>query len=104
MANANVAAPRLPPAPAAYDQVWVNNFLQVLRIYFNQLDNNGPLNASSSGVGTTKVVSGLSFIHPDPAQPNSFVTSLPTQADLANLRSGSIYYDTSANNVLKVKP
>lgn len=25
------------------------------------------------------------------------------QADLANLRVGDIYYDTTANNVLKVK-
>jgi hypothetical protein len=28
---------------------------------------------------------------------------LPTQADTANLRVGDIYYDTTANNVLKVK-
>jgi len=29
---------------------------------------------------------------------------LPTQADLSNLRSGDVYYDTSASNVLKMKP
>jgi len=29
--------------------------------------------------------------------------SLPTQADLANLRVGDLYYDTSAGNALKVK-
>jgi hypothetical protein len=104
MANTNVVAPRLLPAPAEYDPVWMNNLSQLLRIYFNQLDNNGPLTASSTGVGTTSVVSGLAFIHPNPSSPNQFVTSLPTQADLSNLRSGSIYYDTSAGNVLKIKP
>jgi len=37
--------------------------------------------------------------------PNSGSTtpSLPTQANLAALRVGDIYYDTSASNVLKVK-
>ena len=104
MANTNVVAPRLLPAPAEYDQVWMNNLMQLLRIYFNQLDNNGPITASSTGVGTTKVVSGLAFIHPNPTNPNVFVSSLPTQADLSNLRSGDIYYDTSAGNVLKIKP
>jgi hypothetical protein len=104
MSNTNVTAPRLLPAPAQYDQVWMNSLLQLLRIYFNQLDNNGPLTASSTGVGTANVVSGLAFIHPNPTSPNTFVSSLPTQADLSNLRSGDIYYDTSANNVLKIKP
>jgi len=104
MANTNVVAPRLPSAPGDYDQVWMNNLMQILRLYFNQLDNNGPITASSTGVGTTGVVSGMAFIHPNPSNPNTFVTSLPTQADLSNLRSGSIYYDTSAGNVLKIKP
>ena len=104
MANNNSVASRLPTPPADYDQTWMNNFIQILRIYFNQIDNAGPITASSSGVGSTKVVSGLSFIHPSPSNPNVFVTSLPTQDDLSNLRSGSIYYDTSAGNVLKIKP
>jgi len=44
-------------------------------------------------------VAGLSFF------PTTGTTtpSLPTQADLASLRVGDIYYDTSASNVLKVK-
>lgn len=104
MSNANVTAPRLQTAPAQYDPVWMNNFISQLRLYFTQLDNNGPIIASSSGVGGDNVVSGLSFIHPDPNNLNKFVSSLPTQADLSNLRSGDIYYDTSANNVLKIKP
>jgi hypothetical protein len=104
MSNANVVAPRLQNAPAEYDQVWMNNLVSQLRLYFAQLDNNGPIIASSTGVGTTSVKSGLAFTHPNPAAPNTYTSSLPTQADLTNLRSGDVYYDTSANNVLKIKP
>ena len=96
MSNASVTQPRLQAAPAEYDQVWMNNLVSQLRLYFAQLDNNGPLTASSSGVGSTSVKSGLSFIHPNPSSPNQFTSSLPTQADLTNLRSGDVYYDTSA--------
>jgi hypothetical protein len=104
MANANVVQPRLQSAPAEYDQVWMNNLVSQLRLYFTQIDNAGPMVAASSNIGTTSVKSGLNFSHPNPSNPNKFVSSLPTQADLSNLRSGDIYYDTSANNVLKIKP
>jgi len=104
MANANVTQPRLQSAPAEYDQVWMNNLVSQLRLYFTQIDNAGPMVAASSNIGTTSVKSGLNFSHPNPSNPNKFVSSLPTQADLSNLRSGDVYYDTSANNVLKIKP
>jgi len=104
MANANVTQPRLQSAPAEYDQAWMNNLVSQLRLYFTQLDNAGPMVAASSNIGTTSVKSGLNFSHPNPSNPNKFVSSLPTQADLSNLRSGDVYYDTSANNVLKMKP
>jgi hypothetical protein len=45
------------------------------------------------------IVAGLSFFPTG----TSTTPSLPTQADLSNLRVGDIYYDTSASNVLKVK-
>jgi hypothetical protein len=35
---------------------------------------------------------------------NININSLPTQADLATLRSGDVYRDTAAGNVLKIKP
>jgi len=44
-------------------------------------------------------VAGLSFAPTG----NNTTPSLPTQANLANLRVGDVYYDTSASNVLKVK-
>lgn len=34
---------------------------------------------------------------------NIDLRTLPTDADLANLRSGDVYRDTTAGNVLKVK-
>ncbi len=61
--------------------------------------------AASQNVGSTTapVISALTFAQPSPTTPGQFTISLPTQADLANLRSGDVYYDTSASNVLKVK-
>ena len=102
MAQKNVRAPLLPVAPVEYEAQFINQVLSVLRLYFNQLDNAGPMTASTQRVNDT-IVAGLSFIQPDPAAPNTFTVSLPTQADLGNLRVGDIYYDTAAGNVLKVK-
>ena len=98
MAQKNVIAPRLPAATPQYDPALINQITNVLRIYFNQLDNAGPIACSTQRNGTD-IVAGLSFF---PA-PGTSTPSLPTQADLANLRVGDIYYDTSASNVLKVK-
>jgi hypothetical protein len=76
----------------------MNQLLNISRLYFSQLNNAGPMAASSEFNGSD-VVAGLSFA------PNagSITPSLPTQADIANLRVGDVYYDTSASNVLKVK-
>ena len=102
MSQKNVKAPRLPTAPIQYDQRFMDQLLSVLRLYFNQLDNTGPMAASTQRLGTD-IVAALSFIQPNPAAPNTFTVSLPTQADLSNLRVGDVYYDTTAGNVLKVK-
>jgi hypothetical protein len=99
MAQKNVIAPRLPTAIGnEYDPALINQLTNVLRIYFNQLDNAGPIVASTQQNGTN-IIAGLSFFPTG----NTTTPSLPTQADLANLRVGDIYYDTSASNVLKVK-
>jgi len=94
----NVVAPRLPNATAEYDRNMMDQLLNILRLYFNGLDNAGPIAASTQFNGTN-IIAGLSFA------PNQGATtpSLPTQADVANLRVGDIYYDTTAGNVLKVK-
>jgi hypothetical protein len=98
MAQKNVVAPRLPNAPAEYDPGFIDQLTKLLRLYFNQLDNNGPITISTQRNGTV-VVAAISA----PPIGNTVVPSLPTEADLANLRVGDVYYDTSASNVLKVK-
>ena len=104
MAQANSVQPRLPAAPVEYDQQFMQQVLNVLRLYFNQLDNAAPMTAASQNIGTTKVITALSFAQPTPnSSPLTYEASLPTQADLSNLRKGDVYYDTSANNVLKIK-
>ena len=95
MANKNVNPPLLPIAPVEYSQQFMDQLANVLRLYFSQLNNAGPMIAASQGVGSVKVVSGLTFAYPDPNNPGQQVISLPTQADLTNLRSGDVYYDTS---------
>ena len=102
MSQKNVRAPFLPVAPTEYDARYIDQLLNILRLYFNQLDNAGPMTASTERTGGD-IVSGLSFSQPDPTAPNTFTVSLPTQADLGTLRVGDIYYYTTANNVLKVK-
>jgi len=98
MAQKNVVAPRLLNAPEEYNQLYMNQLLGLLRLYFNQLDNAGPINITSQRNGTA-VISALSA----PPVTNTTTPSLPTQADLANLRVGDVYYDTAAANVLKIK-
>ena len=95
--------PRLPAAPDQYDRQYMEQLINVLRLYFNQLDNASPAVFASQGVGTTSVVTALTCAQPDLTTPGASEVSLPTQADLANLRAGDIYYDTTAANVLKIK-
>jgi hypothetical protein len=102
MSQKNVRAPLLPVAPVEYNAQFMNQVLSVLRLYFNQLDNAGPLTAATQRTNG-QLIAALSFIQPDPATPNTFVLSLPSQADLSNLRVGDVYYDSTAGNVLKVK-
>jgi hypothetical protein len=95
MASKTFVAPRLPAAPVEYSQQFMDQLTNVLRLYFTQLDNASPMLAASQNVGSTNVVSGMTFAEPNPAVRGTFKISLPTQADFANLRSGDVYYDTS---------
>jgi len=91
----NTVQPRLPAAPEEYDRQYMEKLVNVLRLYFNQLDNAAPSVFASQGIGTTGVVTALTCAQPNPTVPGASKISLPTQADFANLRSGDIYYDTS---------
>lgn len=84
-------APRLPVAPVEYDQRFMDEFIRILRLYFSQLDNTGPLQGTTLNLSTLNQTTGLPVI------------AIPTQVSLATLRVGDVYYDTTAGNVLKIK-
>jgi hypothetical protein len=73
----------------------MEQLINVLRLYFTQLNNASPSIFASQGVGTANVVTAMTFAQPDPATAGGTKISLPTQADFANLRPGDVYYDTS---------
>jgi len=83
MSTGTTKAPSIPNAPEEYDRMYFDKTFNILRLYFVLLDTPGQSAAS---------------------QLNLNIKTLPTQADLATLRSGDVYRDTTANNVLKVKP
>ena len=76
-----MVAPSLPVAPAEYSKEYMDQLARILRLYFNTLDNPSIITAG-----------GL----------NLNINSLPTQAS-TTLRSGDVYRDTSAANVIKIK-
>jgi hypothetical protein len=97
MAVKNVIAPRLPTAPLEYDAQYIDMLLNILRQYFNGLDNPGPIAAATqrrTRGGVTDVIAAISCSQQDPTS-SAVVISMPTDADFAVLRSGDIYCDTS---------
>lgn len=78
-----LAPPRLPDAPEGYDAQFVTQLLQTLAQFFEE-------------VTAVQPITGASL--------NLDITTLPTQADFANLRQGDVYVDTTAGYVLKIKP
>jgi len=81
----------LPVAPIVYDQRFMDEFIRILRLYFNQLDNSGPLQGTTLNLSTLNQTTNLPVI------------AIPTQASVGTLRTGDVYYDTTAGNVLKIK-
>jgi hypothetical protein len=79
----NTAPPNLPQAPKEFSEEYVNRLLSILRVYFTSLQATQHISMSR-----------MSFD----------LDTLPTQTSLATLRSGDVYRDTTAGNVLKVKP
>jgi ssRNA-specific RNase YbeY (16S rRNA maturation enzyme) len=101
MSTGTTKAPNLPIAPLEYDPIYQQQLNNVLRLYFAQLDNPGPSAMSTQRVNG-KIIAALNFSQYN-TNSNTQILSLPTQTDLASLKIGDIYVDTSANNVLKVK-
>lgn len=69
-----IPPPALPQAPGEYDKVYFDKLNNFLRIYFNQLNAVRQYNA---------------------ARLNFDLSTLPTDADLPNLRLGDVYRDTT---------
>ncbi len=78
----NRPPPNLPLAPKEYTAGAFDRILGVLRLYYQQLDAVQQINIAKININ---------------------VDALPTEADLANLRVGDVYRDTTASDVLKVK-
>lgn len=78
----NTTPPNLPLAPEEYARQYQDQLNNVLRLYFNLL-----------AAPQAFAVLGL----------NIDVERMPTEADVATLRAGDVYRDTTADNVLKVK-
>ena len=81
MAELNVTSPSLPAAPDAYDRRYHDQLNNILRLFFNQLNNPGDMGGASLNLN---------------------LNTLPTSADVANLRLGDVYRDT-ATSTLKIK-
>jgi len=77
----NRAAPNIPQAPTEYNQSYMDSLSNVIRLFFNTINTVQQLNLASL---------------------NLDLKTLPTDADVANLRLGDVYRDT-ATDVLKIK-
>ena len=102
MSTGTTRAPALPYAPVEYDRQYMDQLLNILRLYFQQLDNPGPSAASTQTITPTQIVSAMNFSTVDQAT-QIRIASLPTQADIANIRVGDLYRDTTADNTVKIK-
>ena len=99
MSVGNTKAPNLPQAPADYDKAYLDQLLYALRLYFASIDNPGPsvMATQRNGTDVKAALNFSQYLH------GTQTASVPTQADLAHLRVGDVYADTSAGNVLKIK-
>jgi len=104
MSNPLFKAPRLLSATVEYDQRFMEQLLNTLRLYFAQLDNPGAILAATQNLNNV-ITTALSFSQPDPTTPGALRISLPTEVDQAagRLKTGDVY-DDSTTFVLKVSP
>ena len=83
----NRSAPNIPQAPPQYDVAYMNALSNVIRLFFNTINTVQQLNLASL---------------------NLDLKTLPTDADLPNLRIGDVYRDTqdgvqSTSQMLRIK-
>jgi hypothetical protein len=87
MAELNATSPNLPLAPDEYDRRYQDQLNNILRLFFNQLSNPGNIGGATLNLN---------------------LNTLPTQADLPNLRLGDVYRDTedgvqATSQMLRIK-
>jgi hypothetical protein len=87
MAELNAIPPSLPLAPTEYERRYQDQLNNILRLYFNQLNNPGDMGGSTLNLN---------------------LETLPTEADLPNLRLGDVYRDTqdgvqATSQMLRIK-
>ena len=73
MAELNATSPSLPLPPDEYNRRYFDQLTNILRLYFNQLNNPGDMGGATLNLN---------------------LATLPTEADLPNLRIGDVYRDT----------
>jgi len=80
-----VKPPRLPDASTAFEagqRFYMNDLLRTLRLFFDAITAEQPLTVTRLNIN---------------------INRLPTEADIADLRPGDVYRDTTAGDVLKIK-
>ena len=87
MAELNVRPPNLPLASDEYDRRYQDQLNNILRLFFAQLNNPGDMGGTSLNLN---------------------LDTLPTEADLPNLRLGDVYRDTqdgvqATSQMLRIK-
>ena len=87
MAELSAAPPSLPLAPEEYDRRYQDQLNSVLRLFFARLNTPGDTGAATLNLN---------------------LNTLPTQADLPNLRLGDVYRDTqdgvqATSQMLRIK-
>ena len=87
MAELNATPPSLPLPPDEYDRRYFDQLTNILRLYFNQLNNPGDMGGATLNLN---------------------LDTLPTEADLPNLRLGDVYRDTqdgfqATSQMLRIK-
>ena len=87
MAELNATPPSLPLAPEEYESRYFSQLNNFFRLYFNQLNNPGDMGGATLNLN---------------------LETLPTEADLPNLRLGDVYRDTqdgvqATSQMLRIK-
>jgi hypothetical protein len=87
MAELNVTAPNLPMAPEEYSRQYQDQLNSILRLFFTRLNNPGDMGGTSLNLN---------------------LNTLPTDADIADLRLGDVFRDTTTgttanSQILRIK-